>query len=104
MKIDHSNNFMPSFVWLLIALHLCVVCDASRRIFDTIIISENSNTFDCLIRPEPAKDAIQYRYRLNIASGFTEVYQYCRRSTLLNSDKIFSMENSTKTISNYSAF
>ncbi len=98
MKINHSTNMRFFYVWLVIVVYLCAVSDASRRIFDTTIISENTNTFDCLIRPDPTEHSINYRNIISTHSEFTEILQYCRRSTLSKSHAIFSKKNLTKTM------
>jgi hypothetical protein len=84
-------------IWLVIVVYLCTVNDASRRIFDTTIISENINTFDCLIRPDPVNDSMKYKDTSELIN-FSEILQYCRRSTLSNSHAIFSKKNLTKTM------
>ena len=101
MNINHSNNIMLFFVWFVIIAYLCDICDASRRIFDTTMISKNRNTFDCLIAPISAAQLMTYMYGEALPTNFEEISQYCRRSTLSNSHNI-SMKNVTET--NYTAF
>jgi hypothetical protein len=97
MEIDRPNSIIFFFVWLLIAMHLCTVGDASRRIFDTMIVSENGHTFDCLIKPEETWMSIEHIGLNRKASDFSEIHQYCRRSTWSTIHQIFSVENSIET-------
>lgn len=75
---------------LIFLQYLFTICDGSPRIFDTMMISENSNTFDCLIIPISAKLSQSYRYGATISSKFDEIHQYCRRSTFSSSYDMFS--------------
>ncbi len=96
MNIDQLKTIIFFIVWLVIVTYQRGVCTTFRRIFDTTIIFENNDIFDCLILPHSEwyfKDNTRHS-----ASNyyFEETHQYCRRSTVSKSHQIFLIENSTK--------
>lgn len=48
------------------------------------MISETSNTFDCLIIPISAKLSKEFRNGRSLSVKFEEIQQYCRRSSFVN--------------------
>ena len=85
-------------MWLLIVSHLHSVGGVSHRLFNTMTVSkDNSNIFDCLIGLPLASISNIYKQQATVHNYHREVPQFCRRSTLSNSEQILMLENFTET-------